>query len=83
MFLTESQRQRYDDTVRLLLSAGYFRARAPALKPFDKVSAPLAGGAQLLTAFCEPKTAKHRKAAAKPARLGRTLQSRLHCPERR
>ena len=33
----EEQDVKLDETVRLLLAAGYFRARIKALSPFDKV----------------------------------------------
>ncbi|KAH7818630.1 putative Coiled-coil domain containing 93 [Monocercomonoides exilis] len=45
---TQAQRQKvYDKIINLLVSAGYFRARIPALSPFDKV---VGGMAWCLTA---------------------------------
>ena len=33
----EEQNKKFDETVQLLLAAGYFRARIKGLSPFDKV----------------------------------------------
>lgn len=36
----EEQDVKLEDTIRLLLAAGYFRARIKSLSPFDKVPRP-------------------------------------------